>query len=154
MSIQFLRLTAALAIALMPVLPKSALAYPAVGSAESVFCYMQTSDGRILNLNALCSSAKGTQKPQTAALNGKVVIGAMNYDGNVLAGQAINQTGRSVKGITINYAVVDRDGKEVDFGSIQAQVPIIPAGGSAAFLDTNSHPGATVKIVSVDWVEI
>lgn len=154
MSIEFLRLTAALAIALMPVLPKSALAYPAVSSPESVFCYMQTSDGRILNLNTLCVNAQGTQKPQTAALNGKVVVGAIDYDGNVLMGQAINQTGRSVKGITINYAVVDKEGKEVDFGSVQAQVPIIPAGGSAAFRDTNSHPGATVNIVSVDWVEI
>lgn len=110
---------------------------------------MQTADGSTLNLNALC--AKPTPSPSTPNANAKVAVSNLSYDGNFLTGTVTNQTGQTVNSATVDYQVLDNQGKEIDSGFIKVQGLPIPPGGSAPFHKTLAHPGAKVQTISVDW---
>lgn len=150
--LKLLRLTVPLAIALT-FIPLVANSYPAVSNAEisSLLCYFQTIDGRILNLTSLC----GNSNPNSnVKVNGEpnIAVTSLNYNGNLLVGQVTNQTGQPVSAVTVNYSVLDSQGKEIDAGWLKTKTasPLAP-GESSTLQQVSASPGATVKVTSVDW---
>jgi len=115
---------------------------------DEPLCYMQTNDGRTLNLGKLCS-----QQPIATAPGGHrgVTITRMNVKGKLLDGLVTNYTGKSVKSVKVNYEVLDSEGNFLDAGFIDAQPGIIPPGGTASFQKPLNFPGATVQTTYVLW---
>lgn len=160
--LKYFCMTMAMAIALVPMSASIALSqtplaarYPVAPSSESdsLPCYMQTSDGTTLDLAALCPKpvSNSASSAQTVQSDLKVTVNRLNYDGHSLSGQMTNQTGESVKSVTVNYEIVDSQGGQVDAGSVQSQASAIPPGASVSFIKDSNHPGATAQITSVDW---
>ncbi|MBW4522864.1 MAG: FxLYD domain-containing protein [Scytolyngbya sp. HA4215-MV1] len=139
-----------LAIGIISSVPHRVSADPLTSSRDvnASSCYMQTTDGRILDLTALCThppvshSAKPTK-------NADVLLNRMTYDGRLVSGQLTNRTDELVKQATITYQLLDNQGNPVDTGIIKSQ-PIAP-GGTVSFQQTNLHPGAHVQVLSIDW---
>ncbi len=159
--LKFLRLTTALAIALTPLLPKVALSLPQLAreryaavpnSEESVpVCYMQTLDGGIVNLAALCTKPDTSSSPKVVESNPQIAINNLKQNGNLLTGQLTNETGQAVKSVTVDYEVLDNQGHLIDSGSVKSQGSPIPPGGSVSFQDKLNSPGAEVRATFVDW---
>lgn len=150
--LKLFRLTAPFASALA-FIPLVANSYPAVPNPEvsSLLCYLQTTDGRIFNLTSLCgkshpnSNVKVNREPNIA-------VSSLSYNGNLLVGQVTNQTGQPVSAVSVNYSVLDTQGKEIDAGWLQTKTasPLAP-GESSTLQQVSASPGATVKVTSVDW---
>lgn len=122
------------------------LASPPV--VDEPLCYMQTNDGRMLNLAKLCR-----EKPIPDGLTGLrgVTITRVNVKGQFLEGMVTNYTGKPVKAVKVNYEVLDSEGNFIDAGFIDAQPGAIPPGGSASFQKPISFSGATVQATYVLW---
>lgn len=159
--LRFLGLTTGLAIALTPLLPKVALSLPqlvrervaAVPSSEKSFpvCYMQTSDGGILDLAALCTKPDSSSSPKAVESNPQIAINNLKQNGNLLTGQLTNQTGQAVKSVTVNYDVFDNQGHLIDSRAVKSQGSPIPPGGSVSFQDKINSSGAEIRATFVDW---
>jgi len=118
-------------------------------------CYMQTPDGRTLDLVNMCGqeNTPSTQKVCTWETNaGKVSIANSSYDGNFLIGQVLNQTCKNLKYIKVNYEVLDESGNIIDNGFIYAQPVNVEPGQSASFRGA-VVPGAKVQATHLDWSE-
>lgn len=84
-----LGLAIAFSTVLMAALPKLALgdppnfAYPVVQNADdsALFCFMQTGDGRTLNLGRICGTS--TNPPISTTSAGTPVIGTLSSSGSV-----------------------------------------------------------------------
>lgn len=117
-------------------------------------CYMQTPDGKTVNLVNLCGqSDSNSTTPKVCnanSNNAKVVIANSNYDGNFLIGTVINQTCKTVKYIKVNYEVLDRSGNLIDNGFIYAQPVNVEPGQSASFRGAVTS-GAKVQATHLDW---
>jgi hypothetical protein len=140
--LKFCGLSLTLTIALLPMTPAWSLSAPTDGP-----CYMQTASGQLISLDQLC---KSELPKSTAAANPKMVVDRVDYDGQRLEGVVTNQTGEAVSKVTINYTLVDAQGKELDSGMITQRVALAP-GESLPFAQTSSYPGATVQISAIDW---
>ena len=130
---------------------------PAVENSEIdvPLCYMQTTDGRTLNLVNMCGqeTAPSTPKACTASSdNAKISIANSSYDGNFLIGQILNQTCKTVKYIKVNYEVLDELGNIIDNGFIYAQPVNVEPGQSASFRGAVVS-GAKVQATHLDWTE-
>ena len=140
--LKFFGLSLMLTIALLP----TTLAWSRSVTTEGI-CYLQKTDGQVINLDRLCAS----ESPKSLAVShSKMVVDRVDYDGQRLTGIVTNQTGESVSKVTINYILVDAQGKELDAGMITQRVALAP-GDALPFEQTNSHAGATVQISAVDW---
>ncbi|MCU0547307.1 MAG: FxLYD domain-containing protein [Oscillatoriaceae cyanobacterium Prado104] len=138
-----LHLTVALAIVLIePIAPNSWLADPANilvqnSGIDEPFCYMQTPDGRILDLGKLCEKQPDPKNSQNCiagnSISAKMSIASANYDGNFLSGQVINQGCKIVNNVRVNYEVLDEAGNLIDSGFIEAQPATVAPGQSAKF---------------------
>lgn len=101
------------------------------------FCYMKTTDGKILDLGKLCEN----KTPSTifhscitgSNIAAKVSINNVNYDGQFLSGQIINKGCKIVKNIKVNYEVLDELGNPIDNGFITTQPVTVEPGKSATF---------------------
>lgn len=118
---------------------------------EGLVCYMQTSDGRTVNLGELCSA-----KPSLDAANSEgakeVSLVDVKSEGNFISGKVTNATGKVVRDVKVNYEVLDSQGNMLDNGVIYTQPPIISPGGSASF-SSKTINGAKVKATFVEWSE-
>jgi hypothetical protein len=145
-----LKLTMTLAIAYVS-LPLSAEAYPIVSgtAADSLICYFQTSDGKTLDLSSLC---RHPDDATPVAPDPTVTVDYYGSTGNALLGQVTNKTSQPITSITIDYEVLDNQGKVIDAGLFhnRPDTPIAP-GASITVQQPNNHPGATIKVLSVDW---
>lgn len=152
-----IQLITTVALILLPLMTKIALATsPTASSSEvsSLYCYMQINDGKTLNLAALCGDS--TPKSSTEVISDadkKVIVSDLSYDDYTLKGQASNQTGETIKSATINYEVLDSEGKLVDAGLIESKSLSVPPGDTIPFeKQTNqNHPGGQIRITSIDW---
>lgn len=141
--LKFCYLSASLTIA--------AVLLPTIAPAQerdTPLCYMQTQTGRLLNLSALCGPASKTSLPPAKP---DVRVSQLEYKGGLLVGQVTNQTGKSVKGVTVNYVIVDAQGNELGAGMAKSLAASIRPGGSARFQDLSGYPQGQVKVLSVDW---
>ena len=129
--------------------------YPVIPNTEidRQICYMQTPDGRILNLGTLCGHSPIFHTrtcPAVTAANLQIIN--VNYDGQSISGQVTNRTCKKLK-IKVNYQVLDAAGNPIDNGFINAEpAPILP-GQSAAFRGRVTQ-GARVQATHVDWQEV
>ncbi|MBD2743282.1 FxLYD domain-containing protein [Coleofasciculus sp. FACHB-1120] len=105
------------------------------------FCYMQTSDGRTLDLTQLCG-----QKPQ-------VIIADQTSDGDILTGRIINETQKIVRSIEVSYNVVGLDGKVIKRSSVSAEPSILNPGQSGSFKVHTIVGDGKLQATSVNWEE-
>jgi hypothetical protein len=118
-------------------------------------CYMQTADGRRLNLVNMCGQETKPSTPQACNANSdnaKVSIANSTYDGNFLIGQILNQTCKTVKYVKVNYEVLDELGNIIDNGFIYAQPVNVEPGKLASFRGAVVS-GAKVNATHLDWTE-
>lgn len=119
-----------------------------VAAIDEPLCYIQTPDGRTLNLDNLCRQ----QSSPLAPANSKgVQITAVNYDGKLLRGQVTNFTKNPIKSVKVNYEVVDNNGNIIDAGRVDVQSANIPPGGIAFFQENINYPGANVATTFATW---
>ncbi|WP_341731432.1 FxLYD domain-containing protein [Microcoleus sp. EPA2] len=141
---KLLHLTVAFSILLtQPLSPKSLLANTANPLTQSLverdepFCYMRTTDGKIVDLGKLCENKTPSNISQSCItgsnIAAKVSINNVNYDGKFLSGQIINQGCKIVKNIKVNYEVLDELGNPIDNGFITTQPVTVEPGKSATF---------------------
>jgi type 1 fimbria pilin len=123
---------------------------------DEPFCYMKTSDGKIVNLGNLCEKKPGSINSQNcipgANIAAKVSITNVNYDGIFLSGKIINQGCKIVKNVKVNYEVLDESGNLIDNGFIEAQPVAIEPGKSATFRGA-VVAGAQVRATHADGQE-
>jgi hypothetical protein len=80
-----------------------------------------------------------------------VQVKDVKFDGSLLTGKVINQTGVAVKAVKVDYEVIDSQGKTVESGTINITPSVIPVGGSVSFQQAVNSPGAKVKKTSATW---
>ncbi|MEP0881766.1 FxLYD domain-containing protein [Trichocoleus sp. ST-U3] len=105
------------------------------------FCYMQTSDGRTLDLTQL-----GGEKPQ-------VIIADQTSDGDILTGRIINETQKTVHSIEVTYNVVGLDGKVIKSSSVNAEPSTLNPGQSGSFKVHTIIGDGKLRATSVNWKE-
>lgn len=113
-----------------------------VSEADQLVCYMHTSDGRVLDLDQLCSH-KSTPR---------VVISNVLAQDDHLIGNVMNQTNRTVQNVQVNYEVRDRDGRVLERGSTPTDPSILNPGQTADFEFIATSSG-TIRATSVNWSE-
>ncbi|MGI0491857.1 hypothetical protein ACN4EG_08590 [Alkalinema pantanalense CENA528] len=121
---------------------------PALSTTLDSFCFMQSPTGQWVNLDRLCNpmSPSSSTTEKAAAMQ----VRRLRYNGATLQGEVVNQTGLMVKRFTINYTIVDRNGKEITTSFITQQGNFQP-GVNLPFATTRSIAGASAKITSVEW---
>jgi len=119
-----------------------------VAALDEPLCYMQTPDGRTLNLDNLC---RQQSLPIVPANSKGVQITAVNYDGKFIRGQVTNFTKNPIKSVKVNYEVLDNNGNTIDTGRVDVQSANIPPGGIAFFQGNINYPGANVATTFATW---
>ena len=120
--------------------------------SSTPFCYLQTSDGRIINLEYLCRTTTDKVQNRTEASSGQLRVISYEYQNDSLTGIIVNETEKQLEQIKVNYEVLDEQGNPIDAGFIEAQPAIVPPGGQAVF-GGQVAPGASAQPTSLDWSE-
>ncbi len=118
-------------------------------------CYMQTPEGKQVNLTRLCGTTSRQNTAQSCAteVNAKAVpIMDVNYTRNILTGQVQNKTCEILKYIKVNYEVLDEAGNTIDNGYIYAEPLMLKPGEVASFRGIVTS-GATVQTTHLDWLD-
>lgn len=120
------------------------------------FCYMQTPDGRTVNLGNLCRGQTPSSPTQSCNANStakpQLTLANVNYDGDFLTGNIVNQSCKTVKYVKVNYEVLDEAGNLIDNGYIYTQPSALGPGQSATFKGPVVS-GATVQATHAEWSE-
>ena len=158
-------LTTVCSSVLLSLFPGMGWVYPQLADAKSpivaqagdnsLICYMQTNDGKTLNLTALCGQqttpiVSPPRLSAAASEAAKIPISNVKYDSQFMSGQVTNQTRNTVQDVKVNYEVLDNQGNLIDNGFISAQPSTIPPGGSASFRGMTVK-GAKVQPTFVQW---
>jgi hypothetical protein len=138
-----LHLTVALAtflispIAVRPLLAYSTNTIAQNSQIDEPFCYIKTTDGKIIDLGRLCEKRPASGTTQTCIpgsnIAAKVSIVAANYDGKFFSGKVMNQGCKIIKNVKVNYEVLDESGNLIDNGFIETQPVTLAPGESATF---------------------
>ncbi|MCC3421014.1 MAG: hypothetical protein JGK24_26175 [Microcoleus sp. PH2017_29_MFU_D_A] len=100
------------------------------------FCYLKTTEGKIVDLGKLCEKQPSGSSPTCitgANIAAKVSIATANYDGSFFSGKVLNQGCKIIKNVKVNYEVLDESGNLIDNGFIDTQPVSLAPGESAAF---------------------
>ncbi len=123
---------------------------------DEPFCYLKTTDGRIVDLGKLCEKQPALRTAQTCIpgsnIAAKVSIAAANYDGKFFSGKVLNQGCKIIKNVKVNYEVLDESGNLIDNGFIDTQPVTLAPGESAAFRGA-VVAGAKVRATHADGQE-
>ncbi len=125
---------------------------PAVqnSNVDVPFCYMETADGRNLDLRNLCSpQPEATPSTCTSSAAG-MQISNVKYDGNSLTGQVTNHTCATATLIKVNYQIFDDQGNQIDNGFIYAEPSTLVQGKTGSFGGAIA-PGSKVNVTHVEW---
>ncbi len=123
---------------------------------DNPICYMETTEGKTINLVNLCGNQEAIDETKKVACKSEEVkateipISNVNYDGNFLTGKVANKSCQTVKLIKVNYQVLDDAGNIIDNGYIYAQPATVEPGKVASFKG-NVSPGAKVETTFVEW---
>lgn len=125
---------------------------------ENQICYMETAEGKTINLVSLCGNQEAIRESQTIACQSEsetvkateIQISNVNYDGNFSTGKVANQSCQTVKLIKVNYQVLDDAGNVVENGYIYALPATVEPGKVASFKGSVS-PGTKVETTFVEW---
>lgn len=102
-------------------------------------CYLQTTDGKVLDLERLCKASQPAS----------VVISSLNYRANFLIGRVVNQSRKPVHGIEITYQVLNEDGT-LDQQSISSEPQTLTPEQFGAF-EVVVPAGGKVQNIAVTW---
>ena len=122
-------------------------------------CYMETTDGKIIDLGRLCGQQPGNAPVAVCDSDLDIVeaadlpISNVNYDGNLLKGRVTNKSCKSVRAIRVNYQVFDELGNAIDNGYIEATPAVLEPGKVASF-EGRTIAGARVETTYVEWSEV
>ncbi|MEM1168754.1 MAG: FxLYD domain-containing protein [Cyanobacteria bacterium P01_H01_bin.35] len=122
---------------------------------DNPICYMETTEGKTINLVNLCGNQDIDETKKVACKSEEVKateipISNVNYDGNFLTGKVANKSCQTVKLIKVNYQVLDDYGNIIDNGYIYAEPATVGPGKIASFKG-NISPGAKVETTFVEW---
>ncbi|MGD1809640.1 FxLYD domain-containing protein [Dapis sp. BLCC M126] len=123
---------------------------------DNPICYMETTEGKTINLVDLCGNQEAIDETKKVSCKSEEVkateipISNVNYDGNFLTGKVANKSCQIVKLIKVNYQVLDDGGNIIDNGYIYAQPATVEPGKVASFKG-NISPGAKVETTFVEW---
>lgn len=117
--------------------------FPTVTAEEisGLGCYMQTADGRVLNLHQLCEDSS---RPQ-------VVFGEVHAIDNFMLGQVINRTEKRVQNVRVNYEVRNQNNRVIARSSTPVNPTTLNPGQIAGF-ETVAQSG-TIRATSIAWNE-
>lgn len=120
--------------------------YPEVPNPDIAqpVCYMQTGDGRTLNLSRLC------EKKQNPVVQPQITISNVIHEGDRMKGLIVNNIGKPVYNARANYEVIDENGNVVDKGAIYADQPMLSPGQTNTF-EAYMPSGVKVRTTSVEW---
>ena len=113
-------------------------------------CYMETYDGRRLDLRNLCASESEEAASTCNSTTAELPIRNVRYDGNSVSGQVMNQTCKTVALVKVNYEVLDQQDNPIDNGFFYTEPSTIPRGNTASFGGA-IVPGSKVNITHVEW---
>jgi hypothetical protein len=122
--------------------------YPVVSRSDTdkPICYMQTVDGRTLNLSRLCEK-KTSAQPQAKS---QIIISDVRYNGKQMIGNVVNNANKTVYQLRVNYELLDENGNVTERGSVPTNEETLSPGQTATF--QTSMPGVrNVRTTSVEW---
>ncbi len=139
--------------------------YPVVPSLdiEKLVCYMQTADGRTLNLDTLCrkqlradfqtvtSALRAEFQTVTSALRAEsqLVVSDIKYKGEQMTGSVVNKSDKTLYDAKVHFEFIGKDGKVIDKGVIYTNPPTLSPGQTAT-LGTYMPSGTKIRITSVE----
>lgn len=146
-------LTATLAAVSITLLPKVALTQG---------CWMQTSNGRIIDLGYLCRGGTSrlpahpprestTPKPIKPVERVSIFVSELRYEGNLLVGRVTNASDRAVDRVRVYYEVLDNFGRIAGAGWNYTTPEILQPGQTAVFRDVVYPQGARVQTTAIAW---
>ena len=121
-------------------------------------CYMETADGRTIDLGRLCGQQPGNAPVAACDSDLEIVeaadlpISNVNYDDNFLKGRVTNRSCKTVRSIRVNYQVLDELGNAIDNGYLEATPTVVEPGKVASF-EGRVISGAKVETTYVEWNE-
>lgn len=121
----------------------------------SLRCYMETAEGRTIDLNDLCpkNSAPSRRRRCRAMPNSNnILIRNVRNNGNLLTGEVINQSCESVSDVKVNYHVLDNFGNPLDIGYIPVEPSTIQPRSTATFRGSVAS-GENVETTFVEWAD-
>lgn len=110
---------------------------------DEPICYMQTAEGRTVNLSSLCAKKAQTQAQQ-------VVLTDVKYEQDSMSGKVVNNSNRIVANPSVNYEVLDHKGQVIERGSVPIQAANLSPGQSASF-EAFTEGDTQVRATSVSW---
>lgn len=113
-------------------------------------CYMETDDGRKLDLGNLCSPQSEEVTSSCTSDSTGMPVTNVRYDGNSLSGQVTNRTCKTVTLVRVNYEVLDQQGNPIDNGFFSTQPSTIAQGKTASFGGAIML-GSKINITYVEW---
>lgn len=108
---------------------------------DKLICYMQTADGRALNLDSLCRKKLSTQS--------QINIIELKYEDGQMIGLVVNNTSKTVYDAKVNFEVLGENGSVIDKGIIYTEPQTLNPGQTATF-KTFMPSGTNMKITSVE----
>lgn len=151
-------LTTILTVSSILFLAETALTHPLMISSEhpvvltlgknELVCYMQTADGRTLNLSSLCQQ-KPRSRPSTQP---QIAVSDVSYNGKQLSGRVVNNSDKTVHNARVNYEVLGENSSVIEEGVISVEKQTLSPGQTATF-QTPIFGGLNVKIKTVEWYD-
>lgn len=118
-------------------------AYAREVNRDEPVCYMQTPDGRTLNLDRFCRRAQ---------IQPQVLLNQVSETGDYMSGQVTNYTGKTVHNVRVNYETRDETGTVIETGAISVDPQTLNPSQTARF-EAFAIEGGTIKATSIDWDE-
>lgn len=113
-------------------------------------CYMQTVDGRTVNLSSLCGKKISDQFQAEPQAEPQVVISDVSYNGDYLVTHVVNQTGITVHNVRVTYKFIGENSNVIESSSTDTDAQTLKP-GQAATLQTFMPRGSQVRSISVRW---
>lgn len=148
--LKYFHLRVAFLAASMLFIAETASSNPPIGSespmitglnTDNLVCYMQTADGRTVNLDSLCIN-----QPQ-------IVASAFRYNDDHIIISVINKTETNVNFIKVDYEVIGQDSSVIQSKATYTAQHTLSPGQMARFLAfvPGLPGGSNVRITSVEW---
>ena len=151
-------LGAALIAVLTPVI-STLLALPATAantwvqaSTSKLLTTTETSNviGNIANVKTPMLIA-GFSK-DTWGVGAKVAVYNLNYDGHKFTGQVLNNTGKTIKYLQVNYEVIDVQRQLIDTGTVYVNEDTLEPFQNGTFWGNTQSIGTNLVIKSTEWL--
>lgn len=113
-------------------------------NTDQLVCYMQTADGRTLNLDSLCIKKLNEQS--------QIVITDMTHKNNSLIGRVVNRSNKTVYNARVNYEILDENNSVIERGSISTESPTLSPGQTTIFM-TYMPNNRNLRTTSIEWNE-